>query len=107
MKDKSSELKEAEFYNDKDLHLLKSDGFKIAMPFAFINSDIDGNIRDEKQPFVVHLDTNKKILASQLGVTGETFSRTLAKFREEGLIFIDGPNISLLNLQGIRNYIDH
>lgn len=52
---------------------------------------------------VVHIDTSKKLLASQLGVTSETFSRTLANFRDAGLIEVDGNNITLLNCAGLES----
>lgn len=52
MKDESSSVKEAEFYNDKDLHLLKSEGFRSDTPISFIKTDIDGNIRDKNHPFI-------------------------------------------------------
>lgn len=55
---------------------------------------------------VLELPVTKKNLAGQLGVTSETLSRTLARFREEGLIRVEGPRIHLLNVSGLRAYLD-
>jgi len=52
------------------------------------------------------LPVTKKNLAGQLGVTSETLSRTFARFRDEGLIRVEGPRIHLLNAAGLRAYID-
>lgn len=52
------------------------------------------------------LPVTKKNLAGQLGVTSETLSRTFARFREEGLIRVDGPRIHLLNATGLRGYLE-
>lgn len=52
------------------------------------------------------LPVTKKNLAGQLGVTSETLSRTLARFRDEGLIRVEGPRVHLLNPAGLRVYID-
>lgn len=48
-------------------------------------------------PAVIELTVTKKVLAGQLGVTSETLSRTLARFRDEGLIKVAGPRVHLLN----------
>ncbi len=57
-------------------------------------------------PYIVVLDTSKRVLASQLGVTAETLSRTLARFRDEGLISVDGRNITVLDCPKLRNYLE-
>lgn len=46
-------------------------------------------------PAVLELPVSKKVLAGQLGVTSETLSRTLAKFREEGTIAVNGRRITV------------
>ena len=48
------------------------------------------------------LPVTKKNLAGQLGVTSETLSRTFARFRDEGLIRVEGPRVHLLNLPGLH-----
>lgn len=45
------------------------------------------------QPHKVVLTTTKRVLASELGTVSETFSRTLAKFREQELIEARGRTI--------------
>ena len=45
----------------------------------------------------VTLDVNKRALAARLGTVSETLSRTLRKFREEGMIEVAGPRIRLLD----------
>lgn len=52
------------------------------------------------------LPVTKKNLAGQLGVTSETLSRTLARFRDEGLIRVEGPRVHMLRAEGLRAYTD-
>jgi len=52
------------------------------------------------------LPVSKKVLAGQLGVTSETLSRTLARFKREGLISVAGPQIKILDNAGLRAYVD-
>jgi CRP/FNR family transcriptional regulator len=54
------------------------------------------------EPPVVVLGISKKVLAGQLGVASETLSRTLARFRDEGLIRVDGRRITLLDTDGLN-----
>ncbi len=58
----------------------------------------------ESTPF--DLPMSKKMLAGQLGVTSETLSRTLARFKREGLIEVTGPRIHVLNGSGLRVYVE-
>lgn len=59
----------------------------------------------EGRSVVVRLDVSKRVLASQLGVASETFSRALAKFRDESLIAVEGPEITLLDRSGLAEYV--
>ena len=52
------------------------------------------------------LPVTKKNLAGQLGVTSETLSRCLARFRDDALIRVEGPRLTLLNSEGLRAYTD-
>jgi CRP/FNR family transcriptional regulator len=52
----------------------------------------------------VEIPVTKKNLAGQLGVTSETLSRTFARFRDEGLIRVEGPRVHLLRAEGLRAY---
>ena len=45
----------------------------------------------------VELKTTKRVLAAELGTVGETFSRTLAKFRKQKLITVKGRAITVLS----------
>lgn len=57
---------------------------------------------DSDQPHVVELKSTKRSLAAELGTVSETFSRTLAKLREQGLLEIRGPIITVLNPRDLR-----
>lgn len=52
------------------------------------------------------LPMSKKLLAAQLNVASETLSRTLARFRSEKLIQVQGPKIYLLNPAELRSYAE-
>ncbi len=52
------------------------------------------------------LPVTKKNLAGQLGVTSETLSRTFARFRNEGLVRVAGPQIELLDRAGLLAYVE-
>lgn len=54
----------------------------------------------------VELPMTKKVLAGQLGVTSETLSRTLARFRKENLIEVAGARIRILDAAGLRAYAE-
>ena len=44
----------------------------------------------------IQLPMTKRVLAAELGTVSETFSRTLAKFREQGLIQVTGKTVTVL-----------
>ncbi|MGI9114966.1 MAG: Crp/Fnr family transcriptional regulator [Chthoniobacterales bacterium] len=48
------------------------------------------------QPVTVQLDRTKRVLASEMGTTSETLSRTLAKFRDQRLLRVTGNSITIL-----------
>jgi len=48
-------------------------------------------------PIKIELTTNKRVLAAELGTVSETFSRTLAKFREQKLITVKGKAVTVLS----------
>jgi len=48
------------------------------------------------RPTRIELPMTKRILASELGTVSETFSRTLAKFREQKLITVKGRTVTVL-----------
>ena len=43
----------------------------------------------------IDLPMTKRVLAAELGTVGETLSRTLAKFREQGLLTVAGSRITV------------
>jgi CRP/FNR family transcriptional regulator, dissimilatory nitrate respiration regulator len=47
------------------------------------------------QPWAIELPMTKRVLASELGTISETFSRTLAKLREQNLIKVKGKTITV------------
>lgn len=55
-------------------------------------------------PVDIELGMTKKVLAGQLGVTSETLSRTLARFKSEELITVNGPRIRLIDPVGLRRH---
>jgi CRP-like cAMP-binding protein len=48
------------------------------------------------KPAKIELSMTKRVLAAELGTVSETFSRTLAKFRELGLIEVKGKTVTVL-----------
>jgi len=48
-----------------------------------------------EKPFRIELAMTKRVLAAELGTISETFSRTLAKLRESGLIDVKGRVITV------------
>jgi CRP-like cAMP-binding protein len=54
------------------------------------------NPQSEK-PVSVELKMTKRVLAAELGTVSETFSRTLAKFREQKLVAVKGRTVTVLS----------
>jgi CRP-like cAMP-binding protein len=52
--------------------------------------------RTEK-PVRIELSMTKRVLAAELGTVSETFSRTLAKFREQKLVTVKGKTLVVLS----------
>lgn len=50
---------------------------------------------DSNQPHQIQLGITKRVLAAELGTVSETFSRTLAKFREQGLVSVKGKTLTV------------
>ena len=53
----------------------------------------------------IQVDGTKRVLAAELGTTSETLSRTLAKFRADGLLTVSGKSITLLKPGEIVNLL--
>ncbi|MBI2947564.1 MAG: Crp/Fnr family transcriptional regulator [Verrucomicrobia bacterium] len=52
---------------------------------------------DGPQPVTIQLKTTKRVLAAELGTVSETFSRSLAKFRDQNLLSVNGKSMTVLN----------
>lgn len=50
-----------------------------------------------EQPVRIELTMTKRVLAAELGTVSETFSRTLAKFRQQKLISVKGKTVTILS----------
>ncbi len=50
-----------------------------------------------ESPVKIELKMTKRVLAAELGAISETFSRTLAKFREQKLLAVKGKIITVLS----------
>ena len=50
-----------------------------------------------ESPVKIELTSTKRVLAAELGTVSETFSRTLAKFREQKLISVKGKTLTILS----------
>ena len=48
------------------------------------------------RPLTIELTMTKRVLAAELGTVSETFSRTLAKFREQRLVAVKGKSLIVL-----------
>ncbi len=49
------------------------------------------------EPAHIRLQTTKRLLAAELGTVSETLSRTLARFRDQQLISVNGKTVTVLN----------
>ena len=52
---------------------------------------------DGTAPVRIVLPMAKRVLAAELGTVSETFSRTLAQFREQGLVSVTGKTLVVLS----------
>jgi CRP/FNR family transcriptional regulator len=50
-----------------------------------------------EKPVRIELTMTKSVLAAELGTVSETFSRTLAKFREQNLLAVKGRTLTVLS----------
>jgi CRP/FNR family transcriptional regulator len=50
-----------------------------------------------ESPVKIELAMTKRVLAAELGTVSETFSRTLAKFREQKLLTVKGKTVTVLS----------
>jgi CRP/FNR family transcriptional regulator, dissimilatory nitrate respiration regulator len=50
-----------------------------------------------ESPVTLELKSTKRVLAAELGTVSETFSRTLAKFREQKILVVKGKHFTVLS----------
>ena len=55
----------------------------------------------------IKLDRTKRVLAAEFGVTGETLSRTLAKFRDHKLLHVKGNTITVTRPDQLQKLLRH
>ncbi len=56
---------------------------------------------------IIELGTPKQVLASHLGMTGETLSRLLARFEADGLIVARGKRVKLVSTDELQDLADY
>lgn len=56
-------------------------------------------------PVRIELRTSKRVLAAELGTVSETFSRTLAKFRERNLVAVKGKTLTVVSPAGLSTLL--
>jgi CRP/FNR family transcriptional regulator len=61
--------------------------------------------QNSSQPADIELKTTKRVLAAELGTVSETFSRTLAKFREQKLVSVKGSRLTILSPSRLRDLL--
>ena len=59
---------------------------------------------DFVNPGRVHLPANKVTIASMLNITPETLSRIMLRLHNAGLIEVNGKEIIITNVDGLRNF---
>jgi len=62
---------------------------------------------DAETPVCIELTMTKRVLAAELGTVSETFSRTLAKFREQELVAVHGKNVTILSPSKLSALLRH
>lgn len=60
---------------------------------------------DSPAPAAIELKTTKRVLAAELGTVSETFSRTLAKFRQQKLLAVKGKTITVRSPVKLRDLL--
>jgi len=58
-----------------------------------------------QKPVPIELTMTKRVLAAELGTVSETFSRTLAKFRQQKLIVVKGKTVTVLSPANLRELL--
>lgn len=61
----------------------------------------------QEVPVHIELKTTKRVLAEELGTVSETFSRTLAKFREKKLVSVKGKTVTIISPVKLSELLCH
>ncbi len=56
-------------------------------------------------PVEIALGMTKRLLASEIGTVSETLSRTLAKFRDQKLVSVEGKKITVISPRGLSDLL--
>lgn len=64
--------------------------------------DLLDRFGDQKKKFILEL--NRQEMASLIGTSRETVSRTLSEFKNEGLIDIEGNRVIIKDLEGLQRW---
>lgn len=70
----------------------------------FVNYLLQQLPEDTDEPSDIHLALPKSVVASRLSIQPESFSRILNSLIKTGLIDVDGPDIHINDLQGLRSF---
>lgn len=86
---------------DVEAYSLRS-GIQRVIGYLLRDVDTRGDVAG---PVRVLLDVTKGIIASRLNLTPEHFSRILAELAHEGLIAVNGPEITILDPERLRAHL--
>lgn len=86
--------------DDIDVLTLHSATFRLV---SFLLQQVPKGVVESPE---IQLDTPKHIIASRLSIQPETFSRMLAKLSKQGLIDVQGQNIVLQDVAGLRRIVE-
>lgn len=62
---------------------------------------------DSEKPHTIELTMTKRVLASEIGTVSETFSRTLAKLRDQKLVTVKGKSVTILSPTRLVTLLRH
>jgi len=71
---------------------------------GYLLGELDALGKKGDQP-VIHLPVSKKMVASRLDLTAETFSRVLHELADQGVIQVKGKTIDILSVENLRHYM--
>jgi CRP/FNR family transcriptional regulator len=60
---------------------------------------------DSAAPVIIELRGTKRVLAAELGTVSETFSRTLATFRQQKIVTVKGKTLTILSPLKLRELL--